>query len=179
MLFSAWETFYVIVGSAAGALTGLMFVVIALIVDFSGSEQTIEAFGTPTVVHFGAALLLSVLMATPWPVPVGAQVALFAFGAAGTIYMCIVSRRARRQTDYKPVMQDWLFHTVLPFIGYIAVLAASLALPRRTSIPLFTIGASTVLLLFVGIHNAWDTVTYVVVTRWEERRARDGGRGNS
>ena len=57
MLFPAWETFYVIVGSSAGALTGLMFVVIALVAEFRGSERQIEAFGTPTVVHFSAPLL--------------------------------------------------------------------------------------------------------------------------
>ena len=52
---SAWENFYVILGSSAAALAGLMFVVTALIVDHRGTEQQLEAFGTPTVVHFGAA----------------------------------------------------------------------------------------------------------------------------
>src|SRR5438094_59027 len=94
VLFPAWETFYVIVGSSAGALTGLMFVVIALIADFGGTEQQIEAFGTPTVVHFSAVLLLAVIVTAPWPVMLGARLALSAFGIAGAIYMFIVSRRA-------------------------------------------------------------------------------------
>ena len=67
MPFTDWETFYVIVGSSAGALTGLMFVVMALVVDFRSSEQQIEAFGTPTVVHFCGVLLLSAVMSAPWP----------------------------------------------------------------------------------------------------------------
>jgi hypothetical protein len=175
VLFPEWETFYVILGSSAGALTGLMFVVIALIVDFDGTEAQIEAFGTPTVVHFGAALLLSVIVASPWPALVGAKITLFAFGAAGTIYMVIVSRRAGRQTDYKPVVEDWLFHSFLPLVAYISVLVAGASLPSPHSSFLFVIGASAALLLFVGIHNAWDTVTYIVVTRWERRRARDEG----
>jgi hypothetical protein len=172
VLFPAWETFYVIVGSSAGALTGLMFVAIALVADFGGSEAQIEAFGTPTVVHFGATLLLSLIVAAPWPVMLGARSALIAFGAAGTVYTLIVSQRAYRQTDYKPVVQDWLFHSVLPFVAYVSVLVAGLGLPRQRSLLLFTIGASAVLLLFIGIHNAWDTVTYIVVARWERRRAR-------
>jgi len=172
MLFPAWETFYVILGSSAGALTGLMFVAIALVADFGGSEAQIEAFGTPTVVHFGATLLLSIIVVAPWPVMLGARVALMAFGAAGTVYMFIVSRRAHRQTDYKPVVQDWVFHSALPSVAYVSVLVAGLVLPRGRSFFLFTVGASAVLLLFVGIHNAWDTVTFIVVARWERRRAR-------
>src|SRR5262249_19004535 len=165
-----------IVGSSAGALTGLMFVVIALIADFGGTEQQIAAFGTPTVVHFGAVLLLSAFVTAPWPVMLGFRLALFAFGAARIVYVRIVTLRARRQTDYNPVFEDWLFHTLLPLVGYIAVLAASLELPRQRSFFLFAIGASAVLLLFVGIHNAWDTVTFIVVSRWERRRAREEGR---
>ena len=48
-----WETFYVIVGSSAAALTGLQFVVIALGAEARvlGGEPAMKAFGTPTVVY--------------------------------------------------------------------------------------------------------------------------------
>src|SRR5207249_10642430 len=86
--------------------------------------------------------------------------------------MLVVLRRARRQSDYEPVFEDWLFHTALPLMAYISILVAASGLPRR-AVPLrFVIGAAAVLLLFIGIHNAWDTVTYVVVARWE-KRSRD------
>jgi lipid-binding SYLF domain-containing protein len=50
-LLGRWESFYVIVGSSAGALTGLQFVVIALIAENQAarSMREIRAFGTPTV----------------------------------------------------------------------------------------------------------------------------------
>jgi hypothetical protein len=58
---SHWENFYVIVGSSAAALTGLQFVVIALVVDVRrrSSSREIDAFATPTIVHFCAVLLIS------------------------------------------------------------------------------------------------------------------------
>ena len=65
----SWEGFYVIVGAAAGALTGLQFVVMTLIGEagrFRSSGETLSAFGTPNVVHFCAALLLSAIMTAPW-----------------------------------------------------------------------------------------------------------------
>ncbi len=62
-----WTNFYVIVGSSAGALTGLQFVVIALIEQArtGASMLEIRAFGTPTVVHFCAALLISAIVSAP------------------------------------------------------------------------------------------------------------------
>lgn len=66
---SGWENFYVIVGSSAGALIGLQFVVITLIADIPvghGAAQAGAAFATPTIVHFGAVLLLAALLSAPW-----------------------------------------------------------------------------------------------------------------
>ena len=67
-LLADWESFYIIAGSVAGALIGLQFVVIALIADSRRqiTPPEIAAFGTPTVLHFCAALLLSALLSVPW-----------------------------------------------------------------------------------------------------------------
>ena len=176
MLFPAWETFYVIVGSAAGALTGLMFVVIALVANArTAAEPQLDAFGTPTVVHFGAALLQSVILTAPWPGPLSARISLALYGGTGLAYMIVVVRRTRRVTEYQPVFEDWLFHAVLPLAAYVAVLAGAMGLRRASTLSLFAIGGAAVLLLFVGVHNAWDTVTYILVARWQARRDRSGG----
>ena len=66
---AGWENFYVIVGSSAGALIGLQFVVITLIADkpiARGQSQAGDAFATPTIVHFGAVLLLAAVVSAPW-----------------------------------------------------------------------------------------------------------------
>ena len=64
----AWDNFYVIVGSSAAALTGLQFVVMTLISEMrqASNENTIDAFGTPTVVHFCASLLISAVLSAPY-----------------------------------------------------------------------------------------------------------------
>jgi hypothetical protein len=74
-----------------------------------------------------------------------------------------VLRRARRQTDYQPVLEDWLFHTDLPLVSYTALVIAALLLPGQETPALFVIAAATLLLLFIGIHNAWDNVTYIAL----------------
>src|SRR2546429_9774829 len=63
---AGWENFYVIIGSWAGGLTGLTFVVIALIRDAARVQPAgLHAFVTPTIVHFGAALALAANLSMP------------------------------------------------------------------------------------------------------------------
>jgi uncharacterized membrane protein HdeD (DUF308 family) len=174
---SGWENFYVIVGSSAGALIGLQFVVFTLIADIPhgpGTEQAGEAFGTPTVVHFGVVLLLAAIVAAPWRNVATAADVLGVLGVIGTVYEIIVLRRMRMQTAYKPEAEDWLFHGLLPFAAYV-VLAASAYETRQTHPDaLFGVGASALLLLFVGIHNSWDAVTYhVYYQRNKARKQKD------
>jgi hypothetical protein len=169
MPFSAWENFYVIVGSSAAALTGLMFVVVTLIADWQATGDSLDAFGTPTVVHFGAVLLVSAIMSAPWPALLGARIALGLVGAAGVVYVTIALQRARRQTNYKPVVEDWLFHFVLPMSAYAAIFVSAAVLGRGV-VAWFAIGGAATALLFLGIHNSWDTVTYLLLTRQQQRQ---------
>jgi hypothetical protein len=165
--FAAWESFYVIVGSSAAALTGLQFVVIVLgaEIDALGSVPTVRAFGTPTIVHFCAVLLMSAILSAPWRALSSAGFALGLCGFAGVIYAIRVFVHARRQTEYVPVAEDWLWHSALPFIAYATLLASGVLLQRQPATSLFVIGAMAVLLLFVGIHNAWDAVMYIAIQR--------------
>lgn len=173
-LLSAWESFYVIVGSSAGALTGLMFVVIAIVADNprSGSQGTMGAYGTPTVVHFCAALFISSVLSAPWRSVEGASWTLFALGAFGLGYVSLVMHRARKQQDYKPVFEDWLWHTLLPYIAYVTVVIAGIAMHKRPDSALFGIAGGALLLLFIGIHNSWDTVTYIALDLRQKTEAR-------
>lgn len=161
----AWESFYVIVGSSGAALTGLQFVVIALIADAKAqaTARQIDAFGTPTIVHFCAVLLMSAILSAPWHGLSSVSLALGACGVVGVVYGVIVVRRARRQTGYRPVWEDWLWHAVLPLIAYALLLIAAVLLRSYPGASLFVVGATALLLLFIGIHNAWDTVTYIAV----------------
>jgi hypothetical protein len=178
--FAEWENFYVIVGSSAAALIGLQFVVMALISDLHvpGDARQVHAFATPTIVHFAAVLLLSGVMAAPWRSR-GMPAVLFGIcGAIGVAYSVVVARRAKQQTGYQVVLEDWFFHVVLPMTAYAVLASAAAALSAHVEGALFAVGAVAFLLLFIGIHNAWDTVTYIVTVRRPQTRA-EGEEGNS
>jgi hypothetical protein len=68
----------------------------------------------------------------------------------------------RTQTVYKPEFEDWLFHVLLPFTAYLLLAVSAYATRSHLREALFGVGAAALLLLFTGIHNAWDAVTYHV-----------------
>ena len=161
-----WDSFYVIVWSAAGALIGLQFVVMTLIAERPPprAAEAGAAFATPTIVHFGAVLFLSALLRAPWHgmVPLAALLGLA--GLSGVGYAAVVARRMRSQTAYAPGFEDWSFHLLLPLAAYLLLAASAVGAPSHAREAMFAVGAAALLLLFVGIHNAWDAVAYHVFT---------------
>lgn len=152
-------------GSSAAALTGLMFVVITLL---TGRERTTEtaiagiaAFSTPTVMHFASSLLVSAVLTAPWHslVPAGAAVALI--GLAGVGYILRVAHRTWRLTMYRADLEDWVWYSVLPFISYGGIAAGAIILAAVPARAFFLVAGGVLLLLFTGIRNAWDVVTYI------------------
>jgi hypothetical protein len=166
-LLREWTDFYVIVGSSAGALTGLQFVVIALVADRQAASSMLEirAFATPTIVHFCSALLVSAIVCAPWSALTATGTCLAICGAAGIVYGGWIIRHARLQTHYSPDLEDWFWYVGLPLVTYAILLGAGVELSSHPAGSLFVVAATALLLLFIGIHNAWDTVTYIAVGR--------------
>jgi hypothetical protein len=160
-----WDNFYVIVGSAAGALIGLQFVVLTLVAERPPprASEAGAAFATPTIVHFSVVLLLSALLHAPWDTFAPVAWICGAIGICGVVYALLTARRMLMQTAYKPEFEDWLFHMLLPLAAYAALALAALVSVSRTREALFVFGGATLLLLFSSIHNAWDAVTYQVL----------------
>ena len=164
---SEWANFYVILGSAAAGLTGLQFVVIALGAGagMPDTERAVRAFGTPTVMHFCAVLLVASILEMPGHTvrSVGVSVALVGVAGLGLSIRVVV--QARRQQAYAMVLSDWVWHVALPLLAYASVVAAAIAVWPHPGLALHAVAGATLLLLFVGIHNAWDAAVWIVAHR--------------
>lgn len=162
-----WESFYVIIGSSAGALIGLQFVVMTLVADrpVAPSRKLANALATPTIVHFSAVLLLSSLLSVPWhETP---KLVWGLLGLAGIVYSGIVARRVRTQTEYTPDFEDWFYYMILPCAAYAVLAVTALEAGSHEHGALFGVATAALLLLFDGIHNAWDSVTYHITSKRE------------
>jgi hypothetical protein len=180
-----WSNFYVIVGAAAGALIGLQFVVMTLLAERPPVDAAAAgaAFGSPTIVHFGVALLLSALLNAPWRTIETAAALWGLMGVAGLVYAAVVARRMRTQGAYRPELGDWVFYIALPSAAYAILALSPFAAASHTRGALSGVGAAALLLLFIGIRNAWDSVTYHVLVSQSStsagRRRDDGSRDPS
>jgi hypothetical protein len=168
---SEWQNFYEIVGSSAGALIGLQFLLMALIANgprSGGEAQATEAFATPTIVHFAVVLSLAGVMSAPWRGMFPVELMWGLVGLFGVVYTGIVTWRQARQTAYKPEFEDWLYHSALPFVAFAALMAMAVVGSSRLRPALFGVAGVALFLLLLGIHNAWDVVTYYVFVRAKE-----------
>jgi hypothetical protein len=166
-LLEGWDNFYVIAGSSAGGLTGLTFVVIALSADAKQvNARGLRVYITPTIVHFGVVLALAAYLSMPhqalWSLSAGfGAVGLFGLLYAGFIAVNI----GRISTSYIPVIEDWLWNVVLPVIVYGTFLAIAFCIWRRLEACLYAAAAASLLLMFIGIHNAWDIAAWNVIRK--------------
>jgi hypothetical protein len=163
--FSEWESFYVIVGSSAGALIGLQFVVLTLTAERPRLQvaETGAAFATPTIVHFGMVLLLSAIMSAPWGGMRAVAVLWGLISLGGMAYTLVVIRRMRTQHAYRPVLEDWLAHALVPFASYGTLALCAFVASSHAHAATFAVGGVSLVLLFAGIHNAWDAASYHIL----------------
>jgi len=75
-------------------------------------------------------------------------------GLGGLAYGAIVVHCARRQTDYEPVWEDWLWYAVLPCVSYAALTVTAAVLRTHPHLALFVIGAAALGLLLIGMPNS-------------------------
>ena len=164
-VLDGWDTFYVIIGSSAAALTGLMFVVVSLTAEMRASQDStaFDAFASPTIVHFCVVLLIAAILTSPNHTWTTLAVSLGLVGLIGLVYLAVVLVRMRRQSAYAPVREDWLWHLAFPLVAYLAIVVTAVGLSNRAGWPLYLVAASALILLYTGIHNAWDTAAYMAI----------------
>jgi hypothetical protein len=174
---AAWTNFYVIAGTAAGALIGLTFVSITLVAGRRTHSQAsgmgIATFTTPSVVHFCLVLLMAAMLSVPWDSLSTPGVLLILIGLGGLTYSVIITRRLRRMEAYKPVLEDWLLHSIFPLTAYAALAIAGITLTSNPALALFIVAAVMLALMFIAIHNVWDTATYITIEFLSEADERE------
>ncbi len=95
-------------------------------------------------------------------------------GLAGLIYVGLITARMRRVIIYMPVLEDWIWHSILPGIAYGSLLAVALLIWRWPARSMYAIAAAFVLLMIAGIHNAWDIAVWNILHR-ADGASKDSG----
>jgi hypothetical protein len=161
-LLAGWDNFYVITGGAAGGLTGLTFVVISLAADAHRVKPVaVRTFVTPTIVHFGAVLALAAYMTMPRHTLVSLSLGLGIVGLAGLVYIGTIAAGIHRiKGAYTPVLEDWVWNVILPALCFSVLLTMAFLFSTKPRHCLYGVAAAIMLLMIVGIHNAWDIAVW-------------------
>jgi hypothetical protein len=148
-----WESYFLLTGTGAVTLMGLLFVVITLGAERSeqDDEQLLRTFLTPTLVHFGVVFLIALLALSPEGDSLILPFGLI--GLTGLVYsVSIAVKTARRHRLFS---EAWLFHGGIPIVCYVAIITAAWLGVNSTRQAYLVFRAVSALLLLTGMRNAW------------------------
>lgn len=164
-MLQAWETFYLVVGTSAGALVGVMFIVATLTAEIAVDQinRGTIIYQNPTVFHFGVIVGVSAMALVPEHLLPVVAVLTGVAGLAGLVYAAVTLRRMSEPYEfYKATHADRLFFSALPAVSYLLMIGGAVAVFWAPEVAAEIIGAGTLLLLLVSIRNAWDVASFAV-----------------
>ena len=160
-----WDNFYITTGAASASLIGLLFVVVTLGAGLSSSDAIIgaRAFLTPTLVHFGSVLLLSLAALAPFASPWPTAGILCLCGLSGLAYLTTVIA-ARRKIEFVALSwADWIPYGGVPALANACLIVGAAGLVAEQSFAPTVIAGATTLFLICGVYGAWDLTLWIVV----------------
>ena len=155
-----WRDFYVMIGTASGAIVGASFIVASLATGVKERGLGMRGFISPTTVHLASVLVASAILSVPKVPAAAIALLLGGGGVAGTIYGILVVTRLWR---LKLAIEDWCFYALLPIMAYAALPAAAVMIVTGVDSPLYVLAAALILLLIIGMRNAWDMATFFIM----------------
>lgn len=164
-MFEAWETFYLLLGTSAAALIGMMFVVITLTAEIRMDQMNrgTVIYHNPTIFHLGVIVAVSALVLVPDHLVTLVAPIEIAAGLAGLVYCVLTLRRLYEPADfYTATISDRLFYGFIPGLLYAVLTVGGTAIWWGPDLAGETIGVATLLLLLLAVRNAWDVATFAV-----------------
>jgi hypothetical protein len=164
-LIRPWHDFYLLVGTASATLVGLMFVAASIGAQVFKEENraAIEAFISPTVVHFSTALFACIIATMPGHTGLEFILLLSVLGLAGLGYSARVWTQLIVRHKFSVDAIDRLFYAVIPGIGQLLVFLSGVMLLTLPAAGLDCLAIAILLLLLAGIRNAWDMTMWIVI----------------
>jgi hypothetical protein len=172
-----WHDFYLLVGGASATLAGLMLVAMSLRSGLATERVGVQTFVRPTLIHFVYVLATAsvVLIPTMTRTLLGVLLVLVGLTSFGfTLWTLPYLHRGYQKREVDTADLVWSF--LMPSVSYLLYVGTGVGLLKGDRQAFSGLAVVTVLLLVVGIHNAWDLVVWRVVRKAESPTA-EGGAG--
>ena len=156
----AWDTFAEISGSAAAALTGLLFVAVSIRIASIARSQELRNRAAQTLSLFGTVLIVSVLIAIPRQAyrTLGVELVVLAVITGTGLY--ILDRRAKGDRSNQAIAPA--LEAVTPItVTSLLLLAAGIVLVVGVPAGLYVLVGPVVVALAGGVASAWLFLTKI------------------
>jgi hypothetical protein len=168
-MLHGWDNFFIMAGTAAATLVGLLFVAVTVGTGLSTLRiETVHGtrgFLTPTLVHLGSVLFQALAVLAPWPSAWPIGIILGLAGLMGLAYQINVVVMRHRVGLVLPHWQDWLPYVGVPALGSASLIFGAVGLIAEKSFAPYAIADAMVLSLFAGIYGAWDLTLWMIKNR--------------
>lgn len=166
-MLQGWDNFFMMAGTAAATLIGLLFVAITLSPNLSAQEKThgTRAFLTPTMVQFSAVLFQCLAVVVPWSFTWPVGIILGLCGLTGFIYHVAVILIQRRTAFASLDWIDFLLFSAVPVLGHVSLIAGAAGFIAGRSFAPYAVAGAITLLLLTGIRGAWVLTLWIAGNR--------------
>jgi len=164
-----WQNFYVLTGTAAATLMGLLFVAASISVGVNSTVKhaaaTIRTFVTPILFAYVHVLLISCLAVMPLQntlllgVVLVAQGSFSIFMALKVLWRILVLHREEAELGH------WVWHFALPFLAGILFVTTALGFLLGQSLALAGLAITDLLYLTIGVRNSWTLTIWLILNQ--------------
>jgi hypothetical protein len=158
MALAAWNGFATLIGSAAAALTGLLFVAVSIRIDYIARSQELRNRSAQTLSLFGTVLVLGVLMAIPGQGyrTFGAELLVLAVITGAGLY--VLDRRATARRSDQAIGR--ILEAVTPnAVTSVLLIATGLVLVLGVHAGLYLLVVPVLTAMVGGVTSAWLLLT--------------------
>ena len=174
---ASWQNFYLLCGTAAATLIGLMFVAVTFGANLASVNNgaAARAFVDPPFGHFVQVLGTACLLVSPAMTARVLGVVLVIIAVARCAYLAKVFRhmRAAQEHFHDVELSDWLSGVVTPLTLHFGLAAVGVAFRFGWSASFAALGVVTVGVLLLGVYGAWELILWMAMVRARKEASRE------
>lgn len=170
-----WQNFYLLTGTAAATLIGLLFVGVSISVGVNlmmkRVGEAIETFVTPILISYAQVFLISCLGVIPFQAPLIPGAILLALGSINTIRAIWIAWRILALHHDEMGRNHWIWHFLMPFLAGLLLVGTALVMLKGDMLALAGLAITTLLCLAIGLRNSWVLTLWLILQRTPENDA--------
>ena len=168
LILHDWQNFYILMGTAAATLMGLLFVAVSSggYLPPQQAKNYLRTFVNPTLLYYFQVLLVACLGIMPLA---NALIFIGALVVVGSINVALILKILRRivvvHGDDEIDGGHWIWHVLLPALVSLLFLGTAIGFFLGITLAPMGLAVAELLLIGIGLHNTWTLTIWLTLHR--------------